>query len=193
MEHEWNSNGWCHDRCKEKGTAFAIVQFTSCFCSDWIPLEQIGGENCQKPCPGFPTEQCGDQEKGTYGYIAIAGKKPAGTLGASTVSVPPSSIFILFPSSSTSTSFPATSSIVESSSASLSSSSLSSSSLPRFDNTTIYVVTSTSVVVVSSWITLSTLVAVSSFLVIASPVPQLRLLGHCFSDPFVRLLWLHPL
>lgn len=38
--------------------------------------------DCEKDCPGYPSEKCGDKAEGAFGYIAL-GKKPSGTRGGS--------------------------------------------------------------------------------------------------------------
>lgn len=74
----YQSLGRCHDTCllPEYNTAFAIVQYQNCWCSNYAP----GGDNetCSQTCPGFPQENCGDLAQGLYGYLAL-GPKPSGT------------------------------------------------------------------------------------------------------------------
>ncbi|KAN0106138.1 hypothetical protein V8E51_009014 [Hyaloscypha variabilis] len=67
--------GLCHDYCV-KEYAFAIVEYTYCWCSDYAP----GGTNstCSTPCPGYPSEICGDSTGGLYGYLAL-NVAPSGT------------------------------------------------------------------------------------------------------------------
>ena len=82
--HDWQSNGWCYDQCK-MDYAFAIVQDLSCWCSNYIPSDQASTDDCNENCPGYPSEKCGNKDKGLYGYIALP-KKPSGTQGVSTTS-----------------------------------------------------------------------------------------------------------
>lgn len=76
------SNGECQETCGLTTYAFAIVQGENCWCSDYIPADQISTNNCQIDCPGFPDDKCGNPSEGYYGYIALD-KKPSGTMGAS--------------------------------------------------------------------------------------------------------------
>lgn len=76
------TNGLCHDYCQPKGFAFAITQFQDCWCSDIAPAttDSTGTGSCDIPCPGFPSELCGNKAQGLYGYVAL-GKKPTSTAG----------------------------------------------------------------------------------------------------------------
>ncbi|KAF2187503.1 hypothetical protein K469DRAFT_114795 [Zopfia rhizophila CBS 207.26] len=80
--HIWQSNGWCHDQCVEE-YAFAVVMDKDCWCSDYTPAEQQDTGDCSEDCPGFPDEKCGNKDKNLFAYIALD-KKPSGTQGAST-------------------------------------------------------------------------------------------------------------
>ncbi|KAK1093375.1 hypothetical protein LTR48_002454 [Friedmanniomyces endolithicus] len=62
----YQSNGACHDQCKDN-YAFAVVQWQDCWCSNYIPAEQQSISNCNQNCPGYPSEQCGNQSAGLYG------------------------------------------------------------------------------------------------------------------------------
>lgn len=72
------------DTCKA-GYAFAIVQYQSCWCSDYIPAQITTTSSCNVDCPGFPPEKCGSLSAGLFGYIALS-KSPSGTLGAASSS-----------------------------------------------------------------------------------------------------------
>lgn len=79
----YQTNGKCSDHCNDAGTyAFAVIQYTNCWCSNYIPSTTTDISSCQKDCPGFPSEKCGDQDKGLYIYIKLAGQ-PSGTAGGS--------------------------------------------------------------------------------------------------------------
>ncbi|KAJ4294190.1 hypothetical protein N0V90_007880 [Kalmusia sp. IMI 367209] len=81
----WQSNGKCHDHCKEEGNyAFAVIQDKECWCSDYIPQEQADISECSETCPGFPTEKCGKQGQ-YYIYVELDGT-PSGTAAASSPS-----------------------------------------------------------------------------------------------------------
>jgi cell wall integrity and stress response component len=77
----YQSNGECTDHCKASGTwAFAVIQFNDCWCSNYIPSTTTDISDCQKNCPGYPSEKCGDKDAGLYIYIEMAGQ-PSGTAG----------------------------------------------------------------------------------------------------------------
>ncbi|KAF2846464.1 hypothetical protein T440DRAFT_492741 [Plenodomus tracheiphilus IPT5] len=79
----YQSNGKCTDHCNSLGTyAFAVIRYTDCWCTDFIPADQEDTSACQVGCPGFPAENCGDKDKGLYIYIKMAGS-PSGTQGGS--------------------------------------------------------------------------------------------------------------
>lgn len=88
------SNGKCYDTCS--GYAFAIVQDDNCWCSNYVPLNQVSLGNCNSQCPGYPSDSCGNSGSGLYGYIA-AGSTPSGTSGASSNSVASVSYYIHYP------------------------------------------------------------------------------------------------
>ncbi|KAH6625661.1 hypothetical protein C7974DRAFT_377149 [Boeremia exigua] len=77
----WQTNGKCSDYCNAAGTyAFAVIQENDCWCSNYIPSSTTDISRCQKDCPGYPTEKCGDVNAGVYIYIQLAGR-PSGTAG----------------------------------------------------------------------------------------------------------------
>jgi len=80
----YQSNGRCKTTCQAE-YAFAIVQFRSCWCSNYAPADTVPVSSCGVQCPGYPTEKCGDQPTGLFGYIALD-KNPSGTIGAATSS-----------------------------------------------------------------------------------------------------------
>jgi len=80
----YQSNGRCKTTCQAE-YAFAIVQFTSCWCSNYAPADTVPVSSCGVQCPGYPPEKCGDQPTGLFGYIALD-KNPSGTIGAATSS-----------------------------------------------------------------------------------------------------------
>ncbi|KAF2027575.1 hypothetical protein EK21DRAFT_71580 [Setomelanomma holmii] len=74
----------CH--CGQVGNyAFAVIQLKDCYCSNYIPSQQVDVTRCDKGCPGFPSENCGDIDNGLYIYIKMSGT-PSGTIGASSPS-----------------------------------------------------------------------------------------------------------
>jgi hypothetical protein len=77
----YQSNGKCTDHCNSEGTyAFAVIQYTNCWCTNYIPSTTTDISSCQKDCPGYPDEKCGDKDDGLYIYIKLAGQ-PSGTAG----------------------------------------------------------------------------------------------------------------
>ncbi|RMZ67988.1 ER membrane Wsc4 [Pyrenophora seminiperda CCB06] len=81
---QWQSNGNCTNHCKQVGNnfAFAVLQYTDCWCSNYIPGDQTDVSNCQVDCPGFPDEKCGSKKDNLFMYIQMDGK-PSGTMGGS--------------------------------------------------------------------------------------------------------------
>ncbi|OQO10985.1 hypothetical protein B0A48_05240 [Cryoendolithus antarcticus] len=75
----YQSNGACFQQCLQD-YAFAIVQYQQCWCSNYIPAEQLGTGSCDTPCPGYPDESCGNDNSGLFGYIPLR-RQPSGTAG----------------------------------------------------------------------------------------------------------------
>ena len=88
VSNSYQSNGACSTTCS--GYAFAVVQGTSCWCSNYIPASQSSTSSCGVACPGYPYENCGDQSSGLFGYVAL-GPSPSGTQGAASSSAASSS------------------------------------------------------------------------------------------------------
>jgi len=101
----FQSNGLCQQTCANY--AFAILQDKSCWCSNVAPADTTGVSGCSSPCPGYPSDQCGNASENLYGYIAL-GPSPSGTLAASTQSIPTSTSSQETTSSSSSSSTSAT-------------------------------------------------------------------------------------
>lgn len=79
MTDTFQSNGLCFDNCKAK-YAFAVVQGSRCWCSDYAPASATTG--CDEICPGYGSESCGNTKKGLFGYIPLP-NAPKGTAGGS--------------------------------------------------------------------------------------------------------------
>jgi len=77
----YQSNGACYTQCKD-GYAFAVLQWQTCWCSNYIPAEQQNVSDCNETCPGYPDDLCGNKAAGLYGYVPLP-NKPSGTAGAS--------------------------------------------------------------------------------------------------------------
>jgi hypothetical protein len=58
--------------------AFAVVQYQSCWCSNYAPSSDEGVDSCNSDCPGCPVEKCGNESEGLFGYIAL-NRQPSGT------------------------------------------------------------------------------------------------------------------
>ncbi|PQE06296.1 hypothetical protein CJF30_00005236 [Rutstroemia sp. NJR-2017a BBW] len=68
--------------CQHKHNyAFAVVQGSDCWCSNYVPGSTTSTDDCANPCPGYPTDTCGGDN--TYGYIQLI-LSPSGTKGAAT-------------------------------------------------------------------------------------------------------------
>ncbi|OXV09301.1 hypothetical protein Egran_02934 [Elaphomyces granulatus] len=77
----YQSNGLCRQTCANY--AFAILQGKSCWCSNFAPGDTASVSGCNSPCPGYPSDLCGNAPASLYGYIAL-GPSPSGTVAAST-------------------------------------------------------------------------------------------------------------
>ena len=75
----FQSNGHCQDTCKFQ-YAYAILQGNNCWCSNFAPFTQVDVGQCNVDCPGFPSEKCGNQALGLYGYYQLT-IQPSGTIG----------------------------------------------------------------------------------------------------------------
>lgn len=81
VRNHFQSDGSCQQTCLSS-YAFAILQGSSCWCSDYIPADTTFTSSCDEHCPGFPSDTCGSTSSGLFGYIAL-NKSPSGTAGAS--------------------------------------------------------------------------------------------------------------
>lgn len=77
----YQSNGRCLETC-QADYAFAVVQYKSCWCTNYVPADQASVGDCDSPCPGYPDDLCGNADKGLFGYIAMNKVQPSGTSGA---------------------------------------------------------------------------------------------------------------
>lgn len=77
------SNGLCQDTCK--GFTFAVIQGKDCWCSNYAPSDQQDTGKCDSPCPGYPSDLCGNVDQGLYAYYSLGGT-PSGTSGGSSPS-----------------------------------------------------------------------------------------------------------
>lgn len=87
----YQSNGACNTQCSAD-YAFAVLQGQDCWCSNYIPASTVDVSECNTSCPGYPSDLCGNTDKGYYGYIAMSGHKASGTAtGKSTATATDSS------------------------------------------------------------------------------------------------------
>ena len=76
------STGLCSDHCKSQGSVFAVLLGKDCWCSDYIPGSQGETSSCSDPCPGYPSDTCGNIAQSLYAYFQV-GTTPSGTAGGS--------------------------------------------------------------------------------------------------------------
>ncbi|KAF7934954.1 uncharacterized protein EAE98_002999 [Botrytis deweyae] len=76
----YQSDGLCHDFCLDE-YAFAVVQGSECWCSNYVPGTTSSTSDCNTPCPGYPDDTCGGDS--LYGYMSLT-LSPSGTKGAAT-------------------------------------------------------------------------------------------------------------
>jgi cell wall integrity and stress response component len=87
--NQFQSDGSCQVNCQDS-YAFAVLQGTNCWCSDYAPSDQKQTNLCNDPCPGFPRDWCGNLSAGLYGYIALS-IAPSGTIDGASLSTQDSS------------------------------------------------------------------------------------------------------
>ena len=85
--NQFQSDGACQTTCQES-FAYAILQGTNCWCSNFAPADQTDTGSCNSQCPGFPTDLCGNQGAGLFGYYQLGNVQPSGTIGAAAASTP---------------------------------------------------------------------------------------------------------
>jgi cell wall integrity and stress response component len=81
VTEQFMSNGACQTHC-QGAFAFAVIQGSSCWCSNYIPALQQSTYNCNDPCPGFPSEWCGSTDTDLFAYFLLAAGVPLGTSGS---------------------------------------------------------------------------------------------------------------
>ncbi|KAI5811284.1 hypothetical protein DFH27DRAFT_19816 [Peziza echinospora] len=101
---QWMSLGLCRTRCED--FAFGVVRGYDCWCADYVPNPSKNKTDCNKKCPQYDLEYCGNTDSGSYGYIDSPTLKPKGTASdssaSSTVSAPTTSKTSSLPSTRTS-------------------------------------------------------------------------------------------
>ncbi|KAL2065540.1 hypothetical protein VTL71DRAFT_3210 [Oculimacula yallundae] len=110
-ESIYQSNSLCFEFCngqkpllQPKKYALAVVQYQSCWCTDFAPASTTTG--CDMTCPGWEFELCGNTSPSLYGYI----KLPAAISGTQGASAPTSTSASQEPDPTTTTSRRTTSS-----------------------------------------------------------------------------------
>ncbi|KAK4460953.1 hypothetical protein QBC42DRAFT_99745 [Cladorrhinum samala] len=131
---DFQSDGRCNQNCTSY--AFAIVREKACWCSNLIPnpADQKPIDDCDIPCPGYPTDLCGGIN--LWGYMENVANEPTGTapvgIGLPTSSAPTkTSSSSSSPVSTTVTSESSSSSTTNSSSSSSTTSSSSSAGITK--------------------------------------------------------------
>ena len=76
----YQSNGLCYYFCLDD-YAFAILQESTCWCSNDAPGITTSVDDCNLQCPGYPNDLCGSSD-GLYGYFALT-KSPTATVDRS--------------------------------------------------------------------------------------------------------------
>jgi cell wall integrity and stress response component len=69
----FNTVGTCADYCEERNMEVALLQDKSCFCSHTYPPQdsQVDDDECDIPCPGYPSDACGGQDAFSVHNIGI--------------------------------------------------------------------------------------------------------------------------
>jgi len=65
----YQSNGNCKNQCS--GYAFAVLQGSTCWCSNTMPGSTQSINDCDQACPGYPNDHCGSISNDLFGYIAL--------------------------------------------------------------------------------------------------------------------------
>ncbi|KAK0111540.1 hypothetical protein ONS95_001893 [Cadophora gregata] len=82
----YQSNSLCFNYCNgitplnKVQYAFAVVQWQTCWCTDYAPSSSTTG--CTLDCPGWQEEKCGNTSPSLFGYISLP-SSPKGTKGPS--------------------------------------------------------------------------------------------------------------
>ncbi|KAJ6257500.1 Cell wall integrity and stress response component [Drechslerella dactyloides] len=66
----YQSDGKCQETCVAD-YAYAVVLYQSCWCSNYTPKNQLPLSDCDDPCPGYPTDRCGNRTMTYYNYIEL--------------------------------------------------------------------------------------------------------------------------
>ncbi|KAK3337943.1 hypothetical protein B0H65DRAFT_445875 [Neurospora tetraspora] len=87
-DSDFQSMGLCYQTCAgaQEEYAFAVVWGKSCWCSNTQPntANTVSTNQCENPCPGYPSDWCGGDS--LYGYLKITGVKPSSTAAPASIS-----------------------------------------------------------------------------------------------------------
>ena len=81
---QWMTLGLCRTKCED--FAFGVVRGYECWCADYVPSPSKNKTDCNKKCPQYDQEYCGNPDSGSYGYIDSPTLRPKGTASDSTAS-----------------------------------------------------------------------------------------------------------
>ncbi|KAG8412304.1 Cell wall integrity and stress response component 4 [Metarhizium acridum] len=79
----YQSSGKCTSTCNDK-YAYAVMQSSNCWCTNYTPDTASQKDGCSLPCPGYPFDMCGG--KGRYSYVLVNANLIAGSKGSSSSS-----------------------------------------------------------------------------------------------------------
>lgn len=89
----YQSVGFCSGTCS--GYAFAILQGHFCWCSNFSPDVAVSSSLCNAPCPGYPTDICGNVSSDLFSYVQIGqGSGVISQSGATSTSFTSNEIFL---------------------------------------------------------------------------------------------------
>lgn len=72
MTNIYQSAGACVKTCNTTTTySYAILQDNSCWCSNTAPSSTVNITQCDTPCPGYPTDDCGSKTADLFTYVPI--------------------------------------------------------------------------------------------------------------------------
>ncbi|GAB0146313.1 hypothetical protein EsHS_00006721 [Epichloe bromicola] len=75
----YQSVGSCTTTCNGE-YAYAVIQNSQCWCSNYTPHASTQRRGCNSPCPGYPSDMCGGA--GLYSYVLLNEGLISGTKGS---------------------------------------------------------------------------------------------------------------
>ncbi|QPG98200.1 hypothetical protein C2857_007364 [Epichloe festucae Fl1] len=75
----YQSVGACTTTCNGE-YAYAVIQNSQCWCSNYTPHASTQRRGCNSPCPGYPSDMCGGA--GLYSYVLLNEGLISGTKGS---------------------------------------------------------------------------------------------------------------